>query len=82
MYRWIRRLSVSIAIAIAALILYVTLVSAFLVYMWKQDRDADLRRAAIAECLDSGGHIGREDTCWHSNGNDDVMGSPSTETVK
>ena len=50
--------------------LYVMMVSAFFAYIWRENQAAELHRQTIAKCLDSGGHIGRGDTCWHVSPNE------------
>jgi hypothetical protein len=63
---WItgRRIAIISSIMIAALI-YVILLGTFLAYVRQEDQDKLLRQQTIAKCLDAGGHIGPEVSCWH-----------------
>ena len=66
---WIARWRIPIALMIVFLT-YVAMISAFLDYQNRRDERLVIRRQTIAKCLDSGGHIGRGDTCWHVTPNE------------
>jgi hypothetical protein len=61
---WIEKGLISL-IAISAALIYAILLGSFLAYRWQKDETARLRQQTIAKCLDAGGHIGPEVTCWH-----------------
>jgi hypothetical protein len=39
--------------------IYVIMVAVFFVDVWKKEQEQSLHQSAIAECLNSGGHIGQ-----------------------
>jgi hypothetical protein len=61
---WVMRWRIQIIVAILVA-LYAAALSAFLTYQSRTEAAHRLRQETIAKCLDSGGHIGRGDTCWH-----------------
>jgi hypothetical protein len=61
---WLTGRQRPIIIMIAAFT-YVVLVGTFIFYEQQEDQDKLLRQQTIAKCLDAGGHIGPEATCWH-----------------
>jgi len=63
--RW--RFLIGLAIILAV---YAIALIAFLTYRSMEEATFWLRRQTVAKCLDSGGHIGRNETCWHATPNE------------
>ena len=66
---WIARWRIPVVLMIVFLI-YVAMISAFLDYQNRRNERLVIRHQTIAKCLDSGGHIGRGDTCWQVTPNE------------
>ena len=64
LYGWVERSRFLIVLAIIFAVYAMALI-AFLTFRLMEEEASDLGRERIAKCLDSGGHIGRGETCWH-----------------
>ena len=69
LYDWAVRRRFLVVLAVF-LVVYTMVLIAFLRFRSMEEAASELSRQTIAKCLDSGGHIGRGETCWHAAPNE------------
>jgi hypothetical protein len=69
LYDWAVRRRLLVVPAVI-LVVYTMALIAFLSFRSMEEATFELSRQTIAKCLDSGGHIGRGETCWHAAPNE------------
>jgi hypothetical protein len=75
--KWVNKRRVLFIFMMGAVVWMIT-TGLFFFHVWANERDMLLHRKKIADCLESGGHIGAGDLCWYADAKSGSELLPST----